>query len=469
MHVSIATIGQNRGSRRVWLEGQMLARAGFEPRTRYQVTVAGNAIVLEKLANGFRMVSARKRNEREIPIIDLNSNELLSLFEGMTQVRVTFDNGAIRIESLATEQRAKERKDRLAARLASGQPLQIGSLAHGGGVMDHATHAGLADAGIPCELAFANEIRADLMEQSMTVNNVWTDKTIALNMPMQELAFDQATLSKLPQVDILLAGLPCSGASVAGRAKRGLAHPEAHPLVGHLVVAFIALIARLNPAVIELEQVVPYASSASVDIIRTSLRDLGYDVQEEILDAADWNALEHRKRVVLIGTTKGLSVELAKLERPAKRTRQLAEILEPVALDADCWSKMEGLKDKEKRDAELGRSFAMQIFDESSEKVCTLTKGLAKNRSTDCKIRHPLNPDLLRIPTPVEHARAKDVPEHLIDGLSTTIAHELLGQSVNYLKFRATGALIGRSLKAAPAQKVEIDPFADLPLFALAH
>lgn len=469
MHVSIATIGANRGAKRVWLEGQMLARAGFEPRTRYQITVAGGAIVLEKLINGFRIVSARKRNDREIPIIDLNSNELLSLFDGMDQVRVTFEEGAIRLEPLATEQRARERKERLMNRLASGQPLQIGSLAHGGGVMDHATHAGLTEAGIPCELAFANEIRADLIEQSMTVNDVWTANTIAVNMPMQELAFDPDTLGKLPQVDILIAGLPCSGASVAGRAKRGIAHPEAHPLVGHLVVAFIALIARFNPAVIQLEQVVPYASSASMDIIRTSLRDLGYDLQEAILDAADWNALEHRKRMVMIGTTKGVSFDFSKLNRPTKRPRQLAEILEPVALDADCWSKMEGLKDKEKRDAELGRSFAMQVFDESSAKVCTLTKGLAKNRSTDAKIRHPLNPELLRIPTPVEHARAKDVPEHLISGLSATIAHELLGQSVNYEKFRSVGILIGHELKRAQNHVQPVNEFADLPLFSMLH
>lgn len=209
MHVSVAKVGLNRGSKRVWLEGQMLNKSGFEPRTRYRVTTTGGAVVLQKDAKGFRMVSARKRNERDIPIIDLNSNELLALFDGMTEVCVTFEADAIRIEPLASHKREKARRDRLISRVETGLPIQIGSLAHGGGVMDSATHAGLADAGVECELAFANEIRADLIEQSMTSNDIWTRKTMALNLPMQELAFDVEMMAGLPQVDLLLAVATC--------------------------------------------------------------------------------------------------------------------------------------------------------------------------------------------------------------------------------------------------------------------
>jgi DNA (cytosine-5)-methyltransferase 1 len=106
---------------------------------------------------------------------------------------------------------------------------------------------------------------------------------------------------------------------------------------------------------------------------------------------------------------------------------------------------MEGLKAKEIRDKEAGKSFAMQIFDANSPYIATLTKGIPKNRSTDPKFRNPENPDLLRIPTALEHARAKGVPEELIAELSSTLAHEILGQSIIYDPFVSVGELIGES------------------------
>jgi len=99
------------------------------------------------------------------------------------------------------------------------------------------------------------------------------------------------------------------------------------------------------------------------------------------------------------------------------------------------------------RDIEAGKGVRMQVFDAASRRIGTITKGYAKGRSTDPKIRHPDNPDLLRQLMPVEHARVKQVPEHLVDGLSDTVAHEVLGQSVVYQPFVAVGALVARALK----------------------
>ncbi len=75
-----------------------------------------------------------------------------------------------------------------------------------------------------------------------------------------------------------------------------------------------------------------------------------------------------------------------------------------------------------------------------------ITKGYAKVRSTEPKLQHPANPDLLRQFSPAEHARMKGIPEHLVFGLSATVAHELLGQAVCYAPFLAVGKAIGRAL-----------------------
>lgn len=466
MDVTITSIRQNKGTARVWLQGNTLARNGFEPGTKYKrvakdgaiiLTRTDDSIVLTQMEDGakIREVSSRTRNGKQTPIIDINNDEIARMFEGLTRLRVIFQkDGQLLILPLASEIRAKARLDRAHARVAAGFPLKIGSFAHGGGILSHALEGGLAEAGIPSKLMVANEYREDLIDHVIEHNSAWSPETIALCGPMQEFAYDPNVMQMVAkhigddgELDIIEAGIPCSGASVAGRAKRGLVHPEAHPEVGHLIAPFISLIARFNPSVILLENVPQYQNTASMDILRTMLRDLCYDVHETIVDGADWNAMEHRQRMVMVAVTKGMQFSFDDLKRPVRVERQLAEILEDIPLDDPSWSEMKGLKAKEIRDKEAGKSFAMQIFNGSSTKINTLTKGIGKNRSTDPKIAHPTNPDLLRIPTPVEHARAKDIPVELIEGLCATTAHELLGQSINYEPFVSVGYAVGTAFK----------------------
>lgn len=107
---------------------------------------------------------------------------------------------------------------------------------------------------------------------------------------------------------------------------------------------------------------------------------------------------------------------------------------------------MQYLKDKEVRDIDAGKGFRMQIYDGREASINTLTKGLAKRRSTDPFFRHPENPTLLRLPTVREHARCKGIPEHLVDGLCQGTGHELLGQSIVYRPVREIARHLGEAL-----------------------
>ena len=89
----------------------------------------------------------------------------------------------------------------------------------------------------------------------------------------------------------------------------------------------------------------------------------------------------------------------------------------------------------------------MQVFDSDSDRVGTITKGYAKIRSTDPKIAHPSNPELMRQMSVGEHCRAKGVPEKLVAGMGKTLAHEGLGQAICYAPFRALGKLLAKTLK----------------------
>lgn len=455
--IKVHKIGQNKGAPRVWLEGKQPFRAGFEPGKRYTVEVIHekNMVALKVADAGKRFVSHKERNGNEVPIIDINSQELLGLFAGMDSIRVIMQEGAIFMLPLATEVRKKERVERLRSKMEKGEPIAVGSLSHGGGVLSNAIHAGLKLAGVESYLAFANDIDAELLEHAQSRNEIWSERTQFLGMPMQELAFDEYASSRLSRVEVLEAGIPCTAHSVAARAKKKeQALPEDDPNVGHLVVAFLAIIAKVNPAVILLENVPGYRDSASMSIIRNQLRDMGYLIHERVLIASDWNCMEARQRMCMVAVTEGMEFNFESLLVPDKIERKLGEVLDDVADDADCWSAMDYLKVKEIRDAAKGNSFAMQVFDKESNHINTLRKGYHKNGSSDPKIVHPSNHNLLRLLNQFEHARCKDIPEHLIAGMSKTAAHELLGQSIAYPPFVAVGHLVGLALKGEVKARV---------------
>ena len=453
----VKNVGQNRGKPRIWLQGLEVSRSGMEPGARYDIHVKGGTVVFRANPDGTRVVSRKGDDEKALPIIDLNSKELLALFDGMSSIRLVQREGEIYLMPLASELKKKERLSRLKRKLENGEPLAIGSASHGGGVLSHAVHEGLKAGGIKSRLAFANEIRPELLQHASEHNDAWDKDTIPLAAPLQELACDTGAMKHIAKVDVFEAGLPCSGASVAGRAKRGTSMPEEHPEVGHLVVAVLMLLARINPAILLLENVVPYASSASAAILRNQLRDMGYDTHETVLNGEDFNAMEHRKRWFMVAVTQGMQFDWSMIQMPERKDVRLSDILDDIPEDHPSWSEMAGLKAKQERDIAAGKGFLMQVYDGDSVKIGTLTKGIAKNRSTDPKIAHPSNPDLLRVPRPSEHARAKQIPPHLVEGLAATIAHEVLGQSINYEPAKAAAKAIAQSIMAF-AEGLDIKP-----------
>lgn len=451
----IKKIGQNRGAPRVWLEGTQASKAGFQPGQKFDITVLGKTIVLQANPDGSRTVSAKKIGDRVNPVIDINSKELLAIFDGMSAVRVAVAKGEIYLLPMASELKKQERFRRLKAKLEAGDPLTVGSLSHGGGILTHAIHEGFKRAGVETRLAFANEIRPELLEHAALHNDAWDEDTKVFGAPMQELAFDERGVAHVPKVEVLEMGLPCSGASRAGRAKRGAGHAEAHPEVGHLVVSALVILSKANAAIVLLENVPTYATSASADILRNQLRDMGYVTHERILNGKEWGALEDRNRWCMVAVTQGIEFDFSQLRPAAEIARTVAEVLDPaIGPDDERWRSFQYLKDKRTRDAAEGDNFKMQLVDASSDYVPTLRKGYSKGGSTDPLLKHPTNAHLLRQFTPAEHARIKEVPEHLVDDLSAAVAHQVLGQAVVYAPFRDVGKHIGDALNRFAGQKL---------------
>ncbi len=443
----IKKVGQNKGAPRVWLEGSQTERAGFSPGQRYDIEVQGQTVVLQANPDGSRIVSGKKTGEKNNPIIDINSKELLAIFDGMASIRVVVKKDQIYLLPLASEIKKRERFSRLREKLENGDPLSIGSLFHGGGVLSHAIHSGLEKAGLNSRMAFANEIRGDLLEHAAIHNDAWDEHTQIIDAPTQEFAFDDRGVASIPKVEILEMGIPCNGASRAGKSKRGLVHAEAHPDVGHLVVSSLVIVSKSNAAIVIIENVPEYAQSASADILRNQLRDMGYNTHERVLNGKEWGTLENRNRWCMVAVTHGIAFDFDQLQSPVGNEKIIADVLDrSIELNDPRWREYQYLKDKEIRDSEKGNGFGMQVVSPEDNSVPTLRKGYHKGGSTDPLLQHPENPELLRQFTAKEHARIKQVPEHLIEGLSNTIGHEILGQGIVYPPFQDLGLHVGNAL-----------------------
>ena len=442
LQVIYRKLANHKGAKRVWLEGRRLNDAGFVPGVRYRLTVDRNARALTlDLTEGTHVVSRKRVHEREVPVIDLCNRELAELFGTIDRVKVEIHPERIRLTIHPDDAATLERAERLIAKVKAGTPLNVGSLAHGGGILDHAVHTGLKQAGIPSRLAFACEIETQYLESSLANSGLWDSESIAIEAPMEEVEPDI-----LPKVELLCAGLPCTGASLSGRAKNGLKFAEQHETAGTLFVAFLRILKACQPACLVFENVTPYANTVSYHVVSDVLKQWGYDLHETVLDGNAMGALEDRKRLCLVAVTKGVPFDLTGLAAVREKEATLGEVLEDIPIDSPAWKECTYLAEKEARDIEAGKGFRRQLLGPEDVKCGTIGKSYAKLRSTEPFLRHPSNDGRSRIFTPTEHARAKTIPAHLVEGLSNTTAHEVLGQSIIWAAFVAVAKLLGEHL-----------------------
>jgi DNA (cytosine-5)-methyltransferase 1 len=459
MHVLLRQLGEHRGAPRLYLDTAALAKAGFTPGVGIEVhadTDDAARMIVRVVASGSRKVSRKRRGRCEVPVIDINNRQDLRPFEAAGIVRIVIDVGTIYILLPATVRKALARASRLANRLALRQPLVTAGVAFGAGVASGAIHDGLQAEGVESRLLLANEICEDYLDIARRANPVVLDGSHTVAAPMQELAADDWLLRTASAVDVLEAGIPCSGASRAGAAKRRLTRMEDHPHVGHLIGATLQLIGALQPAVVIVENVESYRTSASASILRGWLRDAGYAIAEVVLDASDFGSLETRVRWFLLAFPPGLQLDLAELRPGELAAPALADVLEPFDPDDARYRRVDYLKSKQARDATAGKHFAMQFLDPHATSVPVLRKGYHKGGSTDPRLLHPTDPDRSRLLSAVEHARIKGIDPALIAEVPESTAHQVCGQSVDVRPVRAIGRMLGRALKVFAGQDVSV-------------
>lgn len=426
------TISENRGNPRRWIEGARLAREGLEPGMALKVVTRAGQLLLVPAASDdtpandeVRVnVSRRKRGDKITPLLELRLPVLAKMFGLAARVVVKLVKGKLSISRHHQDSRITEREDSLLEALEAGDSLTVSSLYHGGGALDAAIHDGFEKAGVASYVKIASEIESKYLDSSLTNNaHLFRDDSLILNAPVEQLAFTAANV----KTHVLVGGVPCTGASNAGKAKNQIQYAEQHPSAGAQFFAFLRMIETTNPAICVLET-------------------WGYRVSDVDLNGNDYGALENRTRMAMVAVSEGLplDVDLAAIPALADKPATLAEVLENAD---DRFRDYAYLREKEERDRKAGKGFMRQLVTPDAEAVPTITRDYNKVRSTDPQLSHPSDPNLSRLFTPGEHARIKGIPGRIIKGLADTTAHQILGQSVIYPAFMALANHLGTALR----------------------
>jgi len=106
-------------------------------------------------------------------------------------------------------------------------------------------------------------------------------------------------------IDVVVGGPPCQGFSVAGPSQYGKIDKR-----NNLILETLRFISLIKPAICVVENVKGILSgkllnkSSATDVFMKRLRELGYNVDVKVLQAADFGVPQWRERVLIVGTRK---------------------------------------------------------------------------------------------------------------------------------------------------------------------
>lgn len=453
---------QHRGSPRIYLDDALLDELGVDCENPFYDRIwHEDKLILRINESGQYKVSSKQKAGNRVNVIDINTAKLGSIFPENAKLRIAIKQGSIVIKAHASESAIKMREESFIAAVNAGS-ITAGSLFHGGGLLDWGMHAGFEKSKINSTTSYAVEIDSRYLNASMKNNSHLFDaNTIFINSDVADVH-----THNMAQVNILYAGIPCQGASISGISKNKLSFAEQHESAGACFFSFLNIAKGTNAAVIVIENVKAYISTASFAVIKSVLGSLGYDLHTDVYLGTDYGASERRERMVCIAVSKGLNFdnmlnEIADHIKACKTPHTpLADVLETLPLDHSAWKEVEYLKLKQVKDKAAGKGFRMQILEPTDETCGCLGSGYFKSRSTEPRLAHPTDKSLSRLFTKAEHARIKRAPEKIVDGLSETVAHQVLGNGVIVSLFEAIAFSIGviskRSLSYNKASSVAL-------------
>jgi DNA (cytosine-5)-methyltransferase 1 len=408
-----------------------------------------DSLVLELDHNGQYTLSTKMKDGVLVPVLDINNKKLGELFDHDQELRIAIKSGRVTIKAHASETDIESRENDIITKLKKKATLDVGSLFHGGGLLDVSMHNGFSNAGVKTTTSYAVEIEQRYMNASRKNNKkIFNPKTFFIYSDVALVNYNN-----MPKCNILYSGIPCTGSSIAGKSKNKLEFAEDHDSAGACFFSFLNAVKSSNPSIVVIENVKQYLATASYSIIKSVLGQLGYNLQSVVLNGAEFGSFERRERMVCIAISKGLGTEstFAKIfqnieEMKDPKETKLKDLLDDIPTDDPSWKEVIYLKNKAVKDREAGKGFKMQFLTEESTSCGVIGASYQKARSTEPRLLHPSNPDLSRLFTPREHSRIKTHDSSIFDGLPATHAHTILGNGVIGAVFEAVGYSLATTL-----------------------
>ena len=150
--------------------------------------------------------------------------------------------------------------------------------------------------------------------------------TLRKNRPKWNVIHDdiQEVSFKGMKADVVTGGFPCQAFSHAGR-KLGFEDTR-----GTLFYEFARAVKEIKPKIFlaeNVEAILRNQDGKTIEVIMDVLGSFGYDVRYEILNAVNYDVAQKRKRVIFIGTKKGVRFQYPK---PSKKKIMLSDALKGV-------------------------------------------------------------------------------------------------------------------------------------------
>ncbi|OQC45104.1 MAG: Modification methylase HhaI [Bacteroidetes bacterium ADurb.Bin028] len=156
----------------------------------------------------------------------------------------------------------------------------------------------------------------------------------------------------IPEHDILCAGFPCQAFSIAGK-RLGFEDTR-----GTLFFDVARILKEKKPKAFILENVrglVNHDGGKTLEVILSTLKEIGYSYKYAILNAKDYNVPQNRERWYCIGVRSDLGLDIEKFSFPEKKelTNVLSKIIETCEdkeyqVSDRCWENIEKfVKEKE--------------------------------------------------------------------------------------------------------------------------
>lgn len=276
------SLGENRGSPRLWLESRRLETLGFAAGTAFVVECRSGAVRLRVSTKGAHHVAQRRADGGVRPIIDVVNRTLLAPIAEWDEVKIAASSCVIDVTPSVRAFTIQRQR----SSLAPWRTLEVFS---GGGTLSAAISAHpdfRLVAGVEIEPRFAD---------------VW--QAAHRNAVLIQADVRRIHPSEFPQHEVLVAAIPCTSHSPLGRAKKSLGKKPELGDTGDLFLSIAALVATHLPLACVFKNVPSFGTALAGQTLAHHLRQLSYHVTETILDPhKQWAEPQDRRRWLLVAT-----------------------------------------------------------------------------------------------------------------------------------------------------------------------